>query len=47
MSTVKTGKGGTFSKKFTALRDGTWTTTWTATSQYFDTSSSGDYIDVR
>ncbi|MET7988496.1 hypothetical protein [Streptomyces sp. NPDC005281] len=47
MSTVKTGKGGTFSKKFTALRDGTWTTTWTATSQYFDTSSSGDYVDVR
>jgi hypothetical protein len=47
MGTVKTGKGGAFSTKFTALRDGTWTATWTATSQYFDTSSTGDYVDVR
>ncbi|MFI1047026.1 hypothetical protein ACH4U3_14630 [Streptomyces griseoruber] len=47
MATVTTGKGGRFTVTFTAKQDGTWSAAYTATGSYLDTTSVGDYVDVR
>lgn len=47
MTTVTTGKDGRFTVKLTAKQDGTWSATYSATSKYLDTTSNGDYVDVR
>ncbi|MGW2278834.1 hypothetical protein [Streptomyces sp. NPDC001770] len=47
MATVTTDKNGKFTAKFTAKQDGTWSTAYTATSAYLNTTSAGDYVDVR
>ncbi|WP_405722048.1 hypothetical protein OG607_11170 [Streptomyces sp. NBC_01537] len=47
MDTVTTGKDGKFTARFTAKQDGTWSATYAATSSYLNTTSIGDYVDVR
>ncbi|TKA09581.1 hypothetical protein [Actinacidiphila oryziradicis] len=47
MATATTGNGGKFTVKLTAKQDGTWSATYAATSQYLNTTSAGDYVDVR
>lgn len=47
MATVTTGKDGRFTVTFTARQDGTWSSAYTATSPYLNTTSAGDYVDVR
>ena len=47
MATVTTGKDGRFTLTFTAQRDGTWSAAYTATGAYLDSTSAGDYVDVR
>ncbi|WP_204078003.1 hypothetical protein [Planotetraspora phitsanulokensis] len=39
---------GRFSKKFTAVKDGSWSATWeTFSSTYVNANSLKDYVDVR
>ncbi|MFF4309673.1 hypothetical protein [Streptomyces sp. NPDC001507] len=47
MATVTTGKDGRFTLAFTAKQDGTWSAAYTATSAYLNSTSAGDYVDVR
>ncbi|MBW8799412.1 MAG: hypothetical protein JF597_39320 [Streptomyces sp.] len=47
MATVTTGKDGRFTLTFTAKQDGTWSAAYTATSAYLNSTSAGDYVDVR
>ncbi|MFI6244770.1 hypothetical protein [Streptomyces sp. NPDC051016] len=47
MATVTTGKDGRFTLTFTAKKDGTWSAAYTATAAYLDSTSAGDYVDVR
>ncbi|MER7922284.1 hypothetical protein ABTY96_04000 [Streptomyces sp. NPDC096057] len=47
MATATTGKDGKFTLTFTAKQDGTWNAAYTATSAFLNSTSAGDYVDVR
>ncbi|WP_018654340.1 hypothetical protein [Actinomadura flavalba] len=47
LGSVKTAKKGTFSRSFTAVKDGAWRAVYAGSVTYFASSSKADYVDVR